>query len=307
MPVPLKSRPPSPLLLTIRFSASLPDIELDIPSPETTTVVALKHLIRVRLEAPHNTHRLRFIYQGKILQDASSLTSALGPVATPDRSEDAKDSGKGKGKGKAIEGESDADYHHRIYIICSIGDPLSPVDLSAEAAAALKAPSSDKQKSASSHATTPSQPPGAAPPPPPRGFDRLLAAGFSTAEVSQLRLQFRDIHAQRHTPDTMPSPDTLRGMEDAWMDVNAGDAVPGGATTAAAGAAPTDDVRGAMHDQLDGLVKGMVVGFFWPMGGITWLTREEGMVAQRWRLWIGFGVSLSVTVGVLRTLFGGEQ
>lgn len=306
MPVPLKPRPPAPLLLTIRFSASLPDIDLDIPSPESTTVVALKHLIRARLEAPHSSHRLRFIYQGKILQDASSLTSALGPVSTPDRPDDSHTADTGKGKGKAVEGQPDPDHHHRIYIICSIGNPLSPDDLSAEAAAALKAPSSDKSKTSAQHATT-SQTPGAAPPPPPRGFDRLIAAGFSTAEVSQLRLQFRDIHAQRHTPDTMPSPDTLRGMEDSWMDVNAGDAVPGGATTAAAGAAPADDVRGAMHDQLDGLVKGMVVGFFWPMGGIAWLTREEGMVAQRWRLWIGFGVTLSVTVGILRTLFGGEQ
>ena len=236
----------------------------------------------------------------------SALTSALGPVSTPDRSDESRAADAGTGKGKGIEGQPDSDVQHRIYIICSTGDALSPDELSAEASAALKAPSSDKQKSSTNNATNPSQPPGAAPPPPPRGFDRLLAAGFSTAEVSQLRLQFRDIHAQRHTPDTMPSPDTLRGMEDSWMDVNAGDAVPGGATTTAAGATPTDDVRGAMHDQLDGLVKGMVVGFFWPMGGIAWLTREEGMVAQRWRLWIGFGVSLSVTVGILRTLFGGE-
>lgn len=100
-------------------------------------------------------------------------------------------------------------------------------------------------------------------------------------------------------------------MEDIWMDANAGDAVPGGSTTtpgtATLGAAAPDDALGAMHEQLDGLVKGMMMGFFWPMGGIAWLTREGEMVSQRWRVWIGFGVSFSVIIGVMRTLFGGEQ
>ncbi|KAH7366990.1 DUF2407 C-terminal domain-containing protein [Plectosphaerella cucumerina] len=310
-----KHRQPPPLLLTIRFSAAIPDIHLDIPSPESTTVVALKHIIRSRLDASHSSHRLRFIYQGKILQDAASLTNALGPVPA-DRHDDSPPA-HDSGKGKAVEGAAPDAQHHRIYIICSTGDPLSASDLSAEAAAALQGPSSPDRSSKArggatrdaSSATTSSQPaPGAPPPPPPRGFDRLIAAGFSTAEVSQLRLQFRDINAQRHTPDTMPSPDTMRNMEDAWMDANAGDAVPGGATTAAApGAGPSDDPTGAMHEQLDGLVKGMMMGFFWPMGGIAWLTREEGMVAQRWRVWIGFGLTFSVFVGVMRTMFGGEQ
>ena len=61
-----------------------------------------------------------------------------------------------------------------------------------------------------------------------RGFDRLLSGGFSPAEVNQLRLQFLTIQSNIHTPDTMPSPNTLRRMEDAWIDDNAGQASMGG-------------------------------------------------------------------------------
>lgn len=317
---------PRPLLLSIRFSASLPDLDLDIPSPANTTVAALKQLIRDRLDSTYNTRRLRFIYQGRILQDDATLSTALAlplrsPAATsprPSQSDEHDSQNKGKGKGKAVEGQPDAEQN-RVYVICSIGDALSPSQLADEAVAARKAPHpsvpSDRshatQQDGSTAAASASErrSTSATTRPTPRGFDRLLAAGFTQAEVSQLRLQFRDIQAQRHTLDTMPSPDTLQSMEDSWMDANAGDAVPGGGTGAvgpAGEAGPADDAFGAMHNQLDGLVKGMVMGFFWPLGGLSWLTREEGIVSPRWRVWIGFGVSFSIFIGIIRALFGNE-
>lgn len=63
-----------PLHLTIRFSSSLPDLELDIPSPTTTTVLALKHLLRTRIAT---RARLRLIYQGRLLPDPSALLSLI--------------------------------------------------------------------------------------------------------------------------------------------------------------------------------------------------------------------------------------
>ncbi|KAL2755287.1 hypothetical protein ACRALDRAFT_1071395 [Sodiomyces alcalophilus JCM 7366] len=319
-------RPPlpllRPLLLSIRFSTSLPDLDLDIPNPANTTVAALKHLIRDRLDSTHNTRRLRFIYQGRILQDDATLSTALAlptpsPASTSSRPSQADEhdfTGKGKGKGKAVEGQLDR-QQNRVYVICSIGDALSPSQLADEAAAARKAPtpSTPSGRPFATQQDGPSasrrQNAAATTRPTPRGFDRLLAAGFTQAEVSQLRLQFRDIQAQRHTPDAMPSPDTLQSMEDSWMDANAGDAVPGGGTGAvgpAGEAAPADDALGTMHEQLDGFIKGLAMGFFWPLGGLSWLTREEGIVSPRWRVWIGFGVSFSVLIGIMRALFGNE-
>lgn len=63
-----------PLHLTIRFSTSIPDLELDIPSPQSTTVLSLKHLLRRRIET---RNRLRLIYQGRLLPDSSALSSVV--------------------------------------------------------------------------------------------------------------------------------------------------------------------------------------------------------------------------------------
>ncbi|KAM0330961.1 hypothetical protein ACHAQA_003918 [Verticillium albo-atrum] len=319
MTTPLPTSRPPPLLLTIRFSSSLPDLTLDIPSPASTTVVALKHLIRAQLDPPYNANRLRLIYQGKILLDAGALSAslqlkALLPQPNAVSSDHVDGAARHKGKGKAVAGQAEEEQQH-VYVICSIGDALSVDELASEADAARKPVAAASLKPAGQDAATtgsgrPS--PSANAHPPQRGFDRLLATGFTQAEVSQLRLQFTDIHAQRHTPDTMPSPDSMRNLEDLWMDANAGGALPGGSAgptmATAAGEEPVaSDSLGSMHEQLDGLVKGMLMGFFWPLGGLAWLTREEGMLSQRWRVWIGFGVSFSAFVGLMRALFGGEQ
>ena len=72
------------LHLTIRFSAAIPDLELDITHPSSTTVASLKHLIRTRLEEPNSQRRLRFIQGGRILPDAAVLSSVLRvPPAPP--------------------------------------------------------------------------------------------------------------------------------------------------------------------------------------------------------------------------------
>ncbi|KAK0376140.1 uncharacterized protein CCOS01_03515 [Colletotrichum costaricense] len=325
-----------PLLLRIRFTTSLPDLDLDIPSPSQTTVAALKHLIRGRLAQPDSQRRLRFIHQGKILPDASALSSVLRPLPPPPPPSSSNptstpstpgassgfDDPKGKGKAKANE----TALPQRVYVNCSIGDSLTDEELAAEAEAALRAPSERG-------ATTPS---GAGDGqhgghghghdgvaygsqahhhqqqrPTPRGFDRLLNAGFTAAEVNQLRLQFRDIRATQYTPDTMPSPDTMRSLEDTWIDTNAGGALPGSGTGAGgdgadggAGGGGGDDAFGVMSGILDVLIEGLIVGFFWPLGCLGWLSREENMLSGRWHDFIGFGVTLSIIIGVIRAFSG---
>ncbi|KAJ9138662.1 DSC E3 ubiquitin ligase complex subunit 3 [Pleurostoma richardsiae] len=339
-----------PLLLTVRFSTSIPDLLLDIPRPGQTTVAALKHLIRGRLAEPNSRRRLRFIHGGKILPDGAVLGSVLKPPPPPPAArrdghhhhhhaggEDGSDSPRGKGK--AVEGRGEP--AQRVYVNCSIGDNLTDAELAEEARAALT-PAPDAAADGPGGGKSPGLPPGsggvrstgaqlggaaaassearqrqgdaAGAGRTPRGFDRLLTAGFTTAEVNQLRLQFRSIQAARHTPDTMPSPDTLRSMEDAWIDNNndagmagagGGGGLAGGDMDAAAAAGDTDEF--GMHGLLDVLIRGMMIGFVWPLGSIGWLVRGEARLSKRMRIFVGFGFMLSITIGIIRAISGPER
>ncbi|KAI1117628.1 DUF2407 C-terminal domain-containing protein [Nemania sp. NC0429] len=333
---------PPPLLLTIRFSASLPDLELDIPRPSATTIVSLKHLIRSRLDKAHARRRLRFIHGGKILPDTSVLTSVLRvlppppspnafPVSSPrdphhDDDEDdnndergktkTKAKGRARDKGKSVPGRPEPSA--RIYVNCSIGDELSQSDLDHEAAAAAlpprppaspfpirttgtaTTPTTNTTTTASSSSTTTTTSA-------PRGFERLLSAGFNASEVNQLRLQFRSIHASRYTPDTLPSPDGFRRLEDAWIDDN-GAAVPAAAVDASAdgvlGMAGGGGEEVGLVGMVDVLIRGVITGFIWPLGSAGWLIREEGMSSDRWRFMVGVGVIFSVLIGFIRAISG---
>ncbi|KAI1657521.1 DUF2407 C-terminal domain-containing protein [Daldinia decipiens] len=291
---------PPPLLLTIRFSASIPDLDLDIPHPSLTTVISLKHLIRQRLQEPNSQRRLRFIHGGKILPDNAALSSVLRaplPPPRPDYDYDAK------GKGKSVPGRPEPPQ--RIYVNCSIGDSLTTAELESEAiAAAAPAPAPSDASSPLSRAATPLPSTSAAP----RGFDRLLSAGFTAAEVNQLRLQFRSIHSSRFTPDTLPSPDSFRRMEDAWIDDNGASMPAAGALGGNAGAGGlsngTDSDEVGLVALVDVMIRGVVTGFMWPLGSAGWLVREEGMASGRWRFMVGVGVMFSVLIGIIRSMSG---
>ncbi|KAI0865395.1 DUF2407 C-terminal domain-containing protein [Xylaria cubensis] len=314
-----------PLLLTIRFSASLPDLELDIPRPGATTVVSLKHLIRSRLDKAHARRRLRFIHGGKILPDTAVLSSVLRAPPPPppttgnghhpaerrgERGGDTEE--KSKSKGKSIPGRPEP--APRIYVNCSIGDELSPSELESEAQAAALPPPTIST-SPTSHRPS-SKPPGlgltTSTTPAPRGFDRLLSAGFTASEVNQLRLQFRSIHSSRYTPDTLPSPDSFRRMEDSWIDDN-GAAMPAGAGVNSSsgdggmlgmGGVGTDSDEVGLVGMVDVLIRGVITGFIWPLGSAGWLIREEGMSSDRWRFMVGTGVMLGVLIGFIRAISG---
>jgi hypothetical protein len=273
---------PTPLRITVRFTTSIPDLLLDIPDPSDTTVIALKYLIRSQLEAPTSKHRFRLIHSGKLLKDDDILSSVLKIPPPPPRAPDPK------GKGKAVEPPPP-----RVYINCSIGDALSATELGAEALAATakskkeRDTSSDRKDGTISQSTAPA----------PRGFDRLLSGGFTPAEVNQLRLQFLSIQSNIHTPDTMPSPSTLRQMEDAWIDDNAGNT---GSGAGEGGFDFGDDGLGG--GALDDLLWGNVMGFLWPLGCIGWIIREGGVWSRRRQIAVFTGFVLSITFGMLRVV-----
>jgi len=272
-----------PLYLTIRFASSVPDLLLTISSPQTTTGIALKHLIRTHLQPPISTQRYRLISSGKPLADTSVLSNIFKlPPPPPDPS----------GKGKAPE------RIERVYIHCVIGDVLSPAELEAETLAAetiVAQASKPKDKNevqigASEGRTTTT--------PAPRGFDRLLTTGFTAPEVNQLRLQFRSIQSNIHTPDTMPSPSTLLRMEDAWIDDNTANTGAGATIADGGGFDFGDDIGGALDD----LLWGNIMGFLWPLGCLGWVSREEGVWSRRRKVAVFTGAILSFTFGILRVL-----
>jgi len=298
-PAPLPPLAP-PLHLTVRFSASLPDLHLDIPRPGRTTVAALKHLIRGRLPPASAARRLRFIHAGRILADGAVLAAVLRVPPPPPAAAAPPDP---KGKGKAP--ERAAPPPARVYVNCSIGDVLEPAELDAEAAAAAAVPSSSSLPP-SAAAGTGADAGGAVRRrvTVPRGFDRLLGAGFTAAEVNALRLQFTSIHEARHTPDTMPSPEELRGLEDAWLDSNgAASFAPGGGGGAGADGA-ADEEYGLIGGLLDVLVRGMTIGFVWPLGSVGWLVREEGLWSRKWQFFVGAGFVLSLLLGTIKGIAG---
>ncbi|KAL4953126.1 hypothetical protein BDW69DRAFT_184758 [Aspergillus filifer] len=318
----LKANPPAtapennPLYLTVRFSASIPDLRLDIDYPETTTAAGLKQAIRARLPQSLSLHRLRLISAGRGLEDTTPLAVSLKLPPPPTRlaklassaDNDADTDSTNNDKGKAPVREPP-----RLYIHCSIGDIiLSAADLEAEAAVVSTLRQAQESQSNSDRSgTTPESRHGQAQPssstiPAPRGFDRLLSAGFTATEVTALRSQFMAILSTSRTPDTMPSGAELRELEDRWLDegssaMGAGGAGGGGGE----GVSFADDDGGfgtGSRGAIDDMLWGAVMGFFWPVGCAMWLRREEGVWSWRKGLAVFVGVVVNIAFGVMRIM-----
>ncbi|KAI1006748.1 hypothetical protein K3495_g1474 [Podosphaera aphanis] len=267
---------PDILPLTVRFTNAF-DLSLDILAPDQVSVVGLRLAVRSKLDPPLSQQRLRFIYRGRILKDDEILSEVLkrpciAPLPDP------------TGKGKAR-----APPPPRVYVNCSLGDVMSAAELSSEADAAKISP----RKSRLSH-TAPSEKRGQISSHTPRGFDRLLSGGFTPTEVNQLRLQFRSIQQSIHTPETMPSPNSLLNIEDAWIDDNSGNG-PG-----ATGIDFGDDGLGG--GAIDDILWGNIIGFVWPLGCIGFLMRESGVWSRRRQMAVSTGFILSVAFGILRAI-----
>ena len=303
---------PELLDLTIRFSASLPDLLLSVPNPSTSTTTTLKQLIRPHLPSDLSNRHIRLIHAGKPLADSTPLSSSLKlPSSSSSRGpsrpstplpEQARFPESAKGKA-AIR---DPPSLSRTYIHCSLSDTtLTPQDLAAEArlaasAASQTASSPPDPTSNATGITTPNTITTTTTTPAPRGFDRLLTAGFTLPEIQSLRSQFLAIQAHTRTAAEMPSPTTLRELEDRWLD-NSNE---GGATTAAAdgggGGGFVDDEGQA--GALDDVLWGAVMGFFWPLGCLAWGVREEGVWSRRRKVAVVIGVVVNAGFGAVRWL-----
>ncbi|RMD45102.1 hypothetical protein DV735_g47, partial [Chaetothyriales sp. CBS 134920] len=270
----------------------LPDLPLSIslathPHANTCT---LKQLIRRSLPAESANRRIRLICAGKALLDNDLLTTSL-----------RRRGGVGAGAPTPW--------------LSSTGMSKS-TPLRASSAAAV---ASDKGK-------TPIRDPVAQQPRiyihcsigdltlPPDELEREAR----TARVASLRLQFLSIQSHTHTPDTMPSPTTLRSMEDAWLDgtdplagtssssTSAGGigGIGGGGGFAGGAAAVTPDgatgYEATEQSALDDMLLGTAMGFFWPIGCLLWGVREEGVWSTRRKMAVVVGVCLNLVLGLVK-------
>lgn len=276
--------------VTIRFTTSIPDLQLQIAAPATTSSIALKRQIRSHLPPDLSKKRLRLIYSGKVLPDVATLTNALRllppPPSTPSKSP--------KGNGKGI---STLVRQQTLYIHCSISDSLTTEELAAEAALATsiastltQSPFSGDGTAAAAAADTTSTTPA------PRGFERLLNAGLTPLEVASLRSQFLAIQGHTHTPDTMPSASELRTLEDRWID-DTNSAAP--AFGSEGGASLGGDAEGD-GGGLDDMLWGNIMGFFWPIGAVLWLLREEGVWSKRRQIAVVTGMLVNAAFSIFR-------
>ena len=316
--------------LVIRFATALPDLHTTVETPKRTSVVGLKCQIRAQLPVDLRARRLRLIHAGKILVDRSAVRDALAGtyVSLPPRrysrlhgresddavrhhdvdDEDEDDDGESivtsrKRKGKAPIRDA-GHIREATYIHCSLGDDLTPDELEREEASVRSLDRSISPDARGPSSSSSSSGGGGGGPPlsstttaaAPRGFDRLLSAGFSTQEIAVLRAQFLQLQSYTHTPDTMPTAAELRLLEDRWIDDSAAGPTPSGAF----GDAAVVDAGLAPGSGLDDMLWGNVLGFFWPLGAIVWLLREEGIWSRRRQMAVYTGILVNVAFSVLR-------
>ena len=277
--------------LVIRFTTAEEDLLVRIPSPHTTTPLSVKQRIRQAAPTSVSGNRLRLIFAGRFLPDTAALSKSITIPPPPPPS--SADSHGARSKGKARATSPPGPPTSRVIINCSVGDALTPAELVAESEAAEAADLALLEESASTSLQT-DQPEGAkdasTTAPEPRGFDRLLSQGFNLAAVAEMRAQYLQILSYTRTPDTMPSGDELRALEDRWLDNN--DAA-GGGTGDGAGALNAED--GGLEDML----WGNMIGFFWPVAMLLWF-REEGMWTRRRQISVLTGMLVNLTFGFLR-------
>lgn len=279
--------------LVVRFTTSEQDLVIHIDSAQSTTPLSVKQRIREAAPSSISGARLRLIYAGRVLPDTTGLSKCITiPPPPPPAS-----SSNAQGKGKARVTSPFGARYSRLIINCSVGDTLTPAELAAESEASEAADLALLQGTA--HATSTTTPEATSQSddardstrtaPEPRGFDRLLSQGFNAAAVAEMRAQYLQILSHTHTPDTMPSGDELRTLEDRWLDNN--NASTGGGA----------DGGGEMEDgSLEDMLWGNIIGFFWPVAMLIWF-REEGMWTRRRKISVLTGVLVNLTFGFLRT------
>jgi hypothetical protein len=97
----------------------------------------------------------------------------------------------------------------------------------------------------------------------------------------------------------MPDPAQLLVLEERWLDAGPGGGDGGGGGGGAGWEQEQDETEGERGVLAD-MLWGNVMGFFWALGGVLWLIREEGVWSRRRQVAVVTGVLVNVAFGVLR-------
>ncbi|KAI7608837.1 hypothetical protein KC343_g12533 [Hortaea werneckii] len=93
----------------------------------------------------------------------------------------------------------------------------------------------------------------------------------------------------------MPSGPDLLALEERWLDSGSNASAGGGEE--GAGGFNSEDAGG-----LEDMLYGNLMGFFWPMGAMFWLMREEGVWSRRKQIAVLSGFLVNITFGFLRVM-----
>jgi hypothetical protein len=93
----------------------------------------------------------------------------------------------------------------------------------------------------------------------------------------------------------MPTGAELLALEERWLD-NGSDAT-GGSATGDGGGFGAEDAGG-----LEDMLYGNLIGFFWPIGAMCWLMREEGVWSRRRQIAVLSGFLVNLTFGFARVM-----
>ena len=109
----------------------------------------------------------------------------------------------------------------------------------------------------------------------------------------------------------MPTAAEMRVLEERWLDNDSGSG-PGpsgtggagdgglGVGMGASGADDDDGTLGGSSGGLEDMLWGNLMGFFWAVGAVVWLIREEGVWSRRRQVGVVTGVLVNMAFCFLR-------
>ncbi|KAF4577294.1 hypothetical protein EYR40_009346 [Pleurotus pulmonarius] len=209
---------PTPKELVFRFTEGIPDLQLHINAADS--VKGVKQKLRA-LRPQVADRRLRLIHSGRLLTDGIMLYEWLSLLEERQK--------------RALDDTlPPSDSKEHVYIHCSVGPKMDPSEEEAEE-------SMDQSGQLQ----------------PARGFDRLVALGFSEDDVNNFRQQFHS-HSNANYLDSTDFEteeeysEHARALEEQWIDSLAS---PSGASLASSPSASATS----------SILQGLVVGFFFPL------------------------------------------
>ncbi|ODQ80713.1 hypothetical protein BABINDRAFT_126289 [Babjeviella inositovora NRRL Y-12698] len=184
---------PDPLIIVIRFSDGIPDLQIPVPASQTVTTTGIRRNIRSERNPETGLKRLRLLYNGRMLTGRTNFAREVFKYIPPPPPSDNA-------------GSTPEPY--LLYVHCLIGDDLTAAEIADED----KLDQLQQETQDSSHTGVV---------PPPSGFDRLRDAGFSQEDIDELRSQFRAIYGGSdggEEAEDGQNRETLRQLEDEWID-----------------------------------------------------------------------------------------